>query len=148
MQRTKRINCPEDGLFLAGWIILAIVTILVFIKNFIFPEVVIIEVMRPCYIHQLTGLFCPGCGGSRSVAALLHGRFLVCGVNYPLVAYAVIMYLWFMISQTIQCISKNRCKIGLRWRNSYLWIALGILIAHFVLKNIFYIVTGIEPFLS
>lgn len=28
----------------------------------------------PCVFHQLTGLQCPGCGGTRAVAALLHGH--------------------------------------------------------------------------
>lgn len=148
MNKVKKINTPEDGLFLAGWMILAVSVLLVALKNCIFPDLVIIDVMRPCYIYSLTGFFCPGCGGSRSVAALVHGRFLVCAVNFPLVAYSVIMYLWFMISQTIQRVSQNRIPIGLRWRHCYLWIALGILIGHFVAKNIFYIVTGMQPFLN
>ena len=147
MQRAKKMKCPEDGLFLAGWLILAVAAVLVLVKNLIFPEVIILEMVKPCYIHELTGLFCPGCGGSRSAAALLHGRFLVCAVDYPLMAYAVIMYLWFMVSQTIQRVSKNRCPIGLRWRNSYLWIALGILLAHFILKNVYFLITGNQPFL-
>jgi hypothetical protein len=29
-----------------------------------------------CEFHQLTGLNCPGCGGTRAVYQLLHGRFL------------------------------------------------------------------------
>ena len=28
-----------------------------------------------CMFHQLTGLNCPGCGGTRSAYALLHGNF-------------------------------------------------------------------------
>jgi hypothetical protein len=27
-----------------------------------------------CPIHELTGLLCPGCGATRALAALLHGR--------------------------------------------------------------------------
>lgn len=29
-----------------------------------------------CLFHQWTGLNCPGCGGTRSAYALLHGRFV------------------------------------------------------------------------
>jgi hypothetical protein len=28
-----------------------------------------------CQFHELTGLNCPGCGGTRALYALLHGRF-------------------------------------------------------------------------
>lgn len=28
----------------------------------------------PCMFHQVTGLHCPGCGGTRAMHALLHGR--------------------------------------------------------------------------
>lgn len=30
----------------------------------------------PCYFNRLTGLYCPGCGATRALHELLHGRFL------------------------------------------------------------------------
>lgn len=29
-----------------------------------------------CPIHQYLGVFCPGCGATRALAALLHGQFM------------------------------------------------------------------------
>ena len=29
----------------------------------------------PCVFHKLTGLYCPGCGNTRALSALLHGHF-------------------------------------------------------------------------
>ena len=29
----------------------------------------------PCFFHWLTGLYCPGCGSTRCLHALLHGNF-------------------------------------------------------------------------
>ena len=28
----------------------------------------------PCVFHELTGLYCPGCGNTRALSALLHGH--------------------------------------------------------------------------
>lgn len=147
MNKQKRIRTPEDGLYVAGWIILFVSLALILLKKCISPGLVLVEQMPSCYIYSLFDFYCPGCGGSRSVAALIQGKWIVCAVNYPLVAYSVIMYMWFMISQSIQRMSGNRMPIGLRWRHCYLWIALGILVAHFVIKNIIYLVTGVPPFL-
>lgn len=36
-----------------------------------------LETLLPrCTLYQYTGLYCPGCGGTRAVDALLHGHFL------------------------------------------------------------------------
>ena len=144
----KRKTKIEDNLYIAGLCMILAVFILLIWKRVMFPDIVVSKVMRPCVLHTVTGYFCPGCGGTRSVEALFRGKFLVCAVNYPLTAYAAVMFVWFMGSQTIERFSRGRFKVGLRWRNSYLWIALGILLVHFAVKNIFYMVTGMDPFLS
>ncbi|HBT76304.1 MAG TPA: hypothetical protein DEB39_05125 [Planctomycetaceae bacterium] len=33
------------------------------------------EVLPPCTLYRTTGFLCAGCGGTRSIAHLLHGRF-------------------------------------------------------------------------
>lgn len=147
-RQIKKQSVPEKGLYTAGLCILAAIAVLIVLKYTVFPEFNILNVMRPCVLYSLTGFFCPGCGGTRSVIALVHGRFLVCAVNYPMLAYTVVMYLWFMFSQTIERISRGRIPIGLKWKNCYLWIAIGILAVHFVSKNIFYLLTGMDPFLT
>jgi hypothetical protein len=32
--------------------------------------------LPPCMFHRFTGLYCPGCGTTRGLHALLHGRVL------------------------------------------------------------------------
>ncbi len=34
------------------------------------------SIFPPCLFHQLTGLYCPGCGGQRSFHQLLHGHLI------------------------------------------------------------------------
>lgn len=92
--------------------------------------------MYACVLHTLTGLYCPGCGGTRAIMFLLHGDLLRSFLYHPLVPYAAVVYGWFMISQSIQRLSRNRIRIGMHYRDIYLWIALILLIANFVIKNV------------
>lgn len=45
----------------------------------------------PCLFHLLTGLYCPGCGGTRAVWYLLHGRIFESIRYHPLVPYTVVV---------------------------------------------------------
>lgn len=139
-------STPEDILFGAGAVIALGVAAAVVIKRLFFADFFVLDHMMPCMLHALTGYFCPGCGGTRSVAALFQGRFLVSLIDYPLTMYAVLMYAAFMVTQLIQRVSKGRIPVGMPWKHWYLWIALAILAAHFAGKNIYFFVTGREPF--
>lgn len=99
--------------------------------------------LPPCAFHLLTGYYCPGCGGSRAVSALLHGNFGESIYYNPFIMYGLVLGGWFMISQTIQRLSRNRIKIGMHYRNLYLYIALAIIIINCIIKNGF-LMSGIR----
>ena len=86
-----------------------------------------------CSMHL--GGYCPGCGGTRAIAFLLHGDFLHSLIYHPVVPYAFVLCTWFMISQTIERLSKGRLRIGMHFREVFLWIALAIIIINFIVKN-------------
>lgn len=44
----------------------------------------------PCLFHWITGLYCPGCGGTRAIGALLQGQLLKSFCYHPFVLFAVI----------------------------------------------------------
>ena len=88
---------------------------------------------RLCSMHL--GGYCPGCGGTRAIAFLLHGDFLHSLVYHPFVPYTFVLCTWFMISQTIERLSKGRLRIGMHFREVFLWIALAIIIINFIVKN-------------
>lgn len=57
-----------------------------------------VQVLPPCIFHSVTGLYCPGCGSTRAMHALLHGniiqalRFnLLAVVAMPFIAGAIIL---------------------------------------------------------
>jgi len=137
----------ENGLYRCGWVIFLILSALIILKRFFFTDLFSGIQLPPCVFHTLTGYFCPGCGGTRSLKALLSGRFLICAVDFPMIMYAAVVYAWFMISQTIDRISRHRLPIGMKYRHAWVYASLVIVIIHFIVKNLFYIKTGIEPFL-
>ena len=89
----------------------------------------------PCLFHVLTGYYCPGCGGTRAVKMLLHGRLFWSIYYHPAVPYGAALYLGFMASQTVERLAGRRLPIGMRYRDIYVWLMLAILGANFLLKN-------------
>lgn len=132
----------ENALFFIGWAFIGILLfIYIFCRIFSIP---LLKINGPCILHMLFGIYCPGCGGTRSISALLHGHLWDSFICHPLVPYTTIVGGWFLISQTIERISKHKIKIALRYRDIYLWIALGIVVVNFILKNVLLFVWNID----
>ena len=104
----------------------------------------ILHKMPPCAFNKVTGLYCPGCGGTRATIALFRGQIIRSFRFHPFVLYGFVVGGWFMISQTIQRISKDRIKIGMHFRPVYLWIALAIVLINWLVKNAFILIGGID----
>lgn len=137
----------ESQLYRLGWIFFAAVAAAVVLKKIFFPDFHILEVMRPCVFYSVTGYYCPGCGGTRSVAALLSGQFIRSAVDFPMVMYCAVVYAWFMFSHTVDILSGHRIPIGMKFRHGWIYGSLVVVVVHCIAKNIFYIKTGIPPFL-
>lgn len=91
--------------------------------------------LLPCLFRLLTGLYCPGCGGTRSVRLLLEGDLLGSFRFHPVVPYFAALFLWFMISSTVEYLSKGRLKVGMRFQRWQIWIAAALVIGNFLVKN-------------
>lgn len=89
----------------------------------------------PCFFKEITHLYCPACGGTRAVRALLHldlTRSFLCN---PIVLYGVVMVLWCLggflagkiLHRTIQI-----CRPGL-WM---LYLGIILFFGHAVIRNI------------
>jgi hypothetical protein len=58
-----------------------------------------------CVIHQYTGLYCPACGATRAIHALLHGHFLAATHFNPLVTLLAVPVLgWSFIRSGISAV--------------------------------------------
>ena len=77
----------------------------------------------PCMIHAVTGIYCPGCGGTRAAYALLCGKPLLSFYYHPIVLYTVVVGAAFLVTQTIGRLSRGRFRAVVHFRPAYLWIA-------------------------
>ncbi|MBQ9121894.1 MAG: DUF2752 domain-containing protein [Lachnospiraceae bacterium] len=92
---------------------------------------------------RATGLYCPGCGGTRSVVALLRGNLVQSVLYHPAVIYGVVLFLVYFISQTLMRLSKGKVK-GLSMKPIYLYILLGIILVNFIIRNVLLLAFGIR----
>ena len=97
----------------------------------------------PCLFREMTGLYCPGCGGTRAVKALLRGDIVTSFLYHPLVLYCVLVAAVFGLSYTIYWKTKNP-KFRLYLENGYVYAGLAVLAVNFIVKNYYLIVKGID----
>lgn len=130
----------DKDFYIIGWA--CILFVLIYIGLRAAYNIDLVNVVPPCLLNVATGLYCPGCGGTRAMFALARGDFFRALYLHPFVPYAVIVGGWFMISQTIEMLSRGRLKIGLHFRMIYLWIGLALVAINFLWKNGVFLVTG------
>lgn len=96
----------------------------------------------PCMFVLVFGMYCPGCGGTRACRALLQGKLLTSFLYHPVVLYSVVVYTVFMLTNTLSVLGVLQVK-PMRYRNTYLWIALILIVVNFIVKNVLLLVFDI-----
>jgi len=97
----------------------------------------------PCMFRMLTGLYCPGCGGTRAVKALLTGHFWRSFLYHPVVIYGVVVGIWLLINRLIFRVTGNR-QFFRRLEDRHLYMGLGITAVNFIVKNLLLVIWGID----
>lgn len=92
-----------------------------------------IREIATCQFKEITGIPCPGCGGCHALVALFHGNILEALHYHAFVVYGACIYLVYFISHTVELISGRRFH-GLKYRDSYLFIGLIILVIQYTIK--------------
>ena len=96
----------------------------------------------PCVFRLITGLYCPGCGGTRAVFLLLGGHVAESFYYNPVVPYmAVIIPL--LILYYAYCRKNGKIFSQGMWKSAlFLWIFL--IAANFVVKNYYLIFRQVD----
>jgi hypothetical protein len=83
-----------------------------------------------CILHQLTGLHCPGCGATRALSALAHGRVLDAVRNNPLLVLGgplIFVLVW---------LQRRRERTGGPASPRLSWTLFCVILVYFVGRNI------------
>lgn len=106
----------------------------------------ILKLMPPCILHHFTGLYCPGCGGTRAFIALAHGQFLKSLYYHPLVLYVAVCFTWYLLKQITKAIGGGKISIPMPDSKVLISIAALIVGANCVIRNLLYLGWGIATF--
>ncbi len=96
----------------------------------------------PCVFKTMFGIYCPGCGGTRAVIALLKGHVIRALWYHPLVPYAAVIGGGFMITQALHRIGIKRV-CGWKFHRWYLYGAVILIGCNFLIKNMLLLIWGI-----
>ena len=71
----------------------------------------LLSFVPPCAFHEFTGLYCPGCGGTRAVRFLVRGNIWKSFIYNPTVLYTVIAtFIFFAFVVKYNIIYRNCCN--------------------------------------
>lgn len=87
----------------------------------------------PCLFHEITGLYCPGCGITRLLFSLLQLDFLNAFKSNPLIFVLIVLYIGYLLLKIVLKITKNK---EITIPNYVYYILLVIVILFGVVRNI------------
>lgn len=101
--------------------------------------------LLPCPFHAMTGLYCPLCGGQRLVLALAHGDLAGAWAQNPLLLLGLGLGAGLLAFRWISPLGITvRMPRAPAARHTLSWVAVAVVVAFTVLRNIPGI-TGLGP---
>lgn len=86
----------------------------------------------PCAFLTISGYYCPGCGGTRSVLALFMGRPIVSLILHPFPIYLIIFAVANIIKGIICLVKKRHFFI----QDTWFWGMLWLILINFIVKDV------------
>lgn len=130
------MNRTDKFFYAFGWLLYALLAVLAFIQNTSIFRLT--DIPMQCSFHQVTGMYCPGCGGTHAIMSLAAGDFIHSFLEHPLVLYTAACFALFLIWNTACLLaSKIHCTPHfVHFRFIYVYIGIGIIFLQWIIKNI------------
>ena len=98
----------------------------------------------PCLFHLITGLYCPGCGGTRACRYLARGEIVQSLWYHPLVIYMAVIGTVEAVTYVLARVRKKP-QLYLGHLVTFTNIGVVIVIVNMIVKNFMLLVLGIDP---
>ena len=138
MQKKKRFLITVFVIMNASALLtVALMMLLLYIQSFVkIPYLY-------CVSHEVFHLYCPLCGGTRALAALLRFDFLA-AIQYNVYAvYLLGIALYYDIKAGILAFRGDARAFNFPWW--LMWVTLGLFFIYFVVRNALMMFWGIDP---
>lgn len=93
------------------------------------------SLLPPCLFHELTGLYCPGCGSLRALHELVHGNLAAAIRLNPLAIAALPFLAYAWISYGVRTWIKKPAARR-QAKAFWIWLLLAAIIAFWFARNI------------
>ena len=92
-------------------------------------------ILPKCFFHELTGLYCPGCGVQRSFHALLNGHILT-AIDYNLLFILFLpLFIYFILAFAL---GKKHPSSSFIYKSAFSFTVVIVVVSFWVLRNIPY----------
>ncbi len=102
------------------------------------------ELFPPCYFKERFKLYCPGCGGSRSLRAFFSFDFIKSFLYYPPIIISSLVILYYDIRLLLTLIKKDT-KYTDNYKFYEFIIIPAVIILTFIIRNILLLKFGYDP---
>lgn len=96
-----------------------------------------------CKFKETFNLYCPGCGGSRSLAHLLKFDFYSSFLSYPPMALFLFFFIDINLRAVMSVIRDDKRALS-DFNLNWLILIPAVILAHFVIRNILLLVFGFD----
>lgn len=90
--------------------------------------------LPPCIFYFTTGFYCPGCGNTRAVIALLHGDILLSLRQNAMIITAIVCGIILYTEPVFKAFGKTNYRSPIR-NYYFLYIMIGIFTVYCLVRN-------------
>lgn len=94
-----------------------------------------------CSLYSTVGLYCAGCGGTRAVEYFMQGKLIQSFLYHPAVPYSALLAGCYMISHTLNIVTRGRIKAML-FRPVYFYVLIAVILVQWFVKDALIIISG------